>query len=601
MELFCSIILAVFTLYLEQGSCFPSGAPWDTCLTMFPKHNGQQRQTAPSHFRFHLQTASSFRPGDSINVSVTSEKAGHALTGIQLRARPTSGDRERIVGQFVAWPEEKTQALDCLGGIRNLITHSNNEPVTTLTFTWRAPDVNVGDVQFIATFVEDFDHFWVDQTLTLPSLEPPPTDKLGVDLSPNFDVIDWSECGVSKGCFLYPRACTGHDCYAAVSFRWTNGSLEFEMFASQEGYVAVGFSEDKHMGHDETVVCTAQGDSLAIQRGYNHETYNERQFKAGLSDVQARYVDGRLYCRFTRPIVMEMYVEKGHKKLREFNLEHAHYLMLAWGHIYDGTEVMGLHKELPPVSDGLVDFHLSAIIRGSSLPLAKQIHGTLMLVSWLLLAGSATVIARHYKTGFRGRLICKAQAWFQIHRFLAILLWLTTAASFILIFVVVGGWLPKWTSAAGNAHACLGVAVMAGSTLQVLAGVLRPAPGTRLRPIFNWGHFILGKATHITAGVCLFFAFYNSVIPAPQRKFAYIVLSVALVVHIAWDVGLDIAKCIHAKKSRDQYEMKTVDGTSSDVGNEPTIGQGPPEVTLYLYLSCILAVTCASITAIYMF
>jgi hypothetical protein len=68
-----------------------------------------------------------------------------------------------------------------------------------------------------------------------------------LQLSPTFEIIDWSACGNSKGCFLYPRTCSGHDCYAAVTFKTTNDTVEFEMFGSQEGYVSVGFSDDVHM------------------------------------------------------------------------------------------------------------------------------------------------------------------------------------------------------------------------------------------------------------------------------------------------------------------------------------------------------------------
>lgn len=66
-------------------------------------------------------------------------------------------------------------------------------------------------------------------------------------LSPVFELIDWSECGESKGCFLYPRTCTGHDCYVAVTYKVVNGSVEFEMVGSRQGYVSVGFSHDRKM------------------------------------------------------------------------------------------------------------------------------------------------------------------------------------------------------------------------------------------------------------------------------------------------------------------------------------------------------------------
>ena len=42
---------------------------------------------------------------------------------------------------------------------------------------------------------------------------------------------------------------------------------------------------------------------------------------------------------------------------------------------------------------------------------------------------------------------------------------------------------------------------MAASTLQVLAGILRPGLDSNFRQVFNIGHWMLGKLTHITAGI----------------------------------------------------------------------------------------------------
>lgn len=41
---------------------------------------------------------------------------------------------------------------------------------------------------------------------------------------------------------------------------------------------------------------------------------------------------------------------------------------------------------------------------------------------------------------------------------------------------------------------------MATCTLQVLAGLLRPDLKSKVRPVFNIGHWLMGKATHVLAG-----------------------------------------------------------------------------------------------------
>ena len=63
---------------------------------------------------------------------------------------------------------------------------------------------------------------------------------------------DWTECGVTKGCWLVPVSgadnCTGEDCQAAVSYRKQGDLFLMEMAVKgQDQYIAVGFSDDETM------------------------------------------------------------------------------------------------------------------------------------------------------------------------------------------------------------------------------------------------------------------------------------------------------------------------------------------------------------------
>ncbi|XP_045188788.2 putative ferric-chelate reductase 1 isoform X1 [Mercenaria mercenaria] len=581
---------------------FPNGAPWDTCLTMFPKH-GRQRQMTPCPFQMTPNTTR-YSPSESIHLIVSARTSGDTLKGIQIRARPKSGDTERIVGQFTDWPANKTHALDCLGGEKNMITHSNNLPVSSMHLIWTAPNISVGDIEFVISYVQDFTRFWVDEVVELTATElisEPQTEQL----SPTFEIIDWSECGKSKGCFLYPRTCSGHDCYTAVTYKTVNNSVEFEMFGSQEGYVSVGFSDDIVMGHDETITCTSDESGCAIQRGYNHEElYNERQFKHGLFDIQGTYKDGRLYCRFKRPLSMFVYIGEGHKLRKHYDLSDNYYLMLAWGPIYKGTEVIGIHVQLPLISSRKVSFQENEIIRGSSLPLTKQIHGSLMLIGWMWLIGIATIVARHFKNGFNNRIVCGSKVWFQIHRPLAIITWLLTVASFVLIFVVVG----KLTENA-EIHSYLGITVMSASTLQVVMGIVRPKPDSKIRAIFIWGHWFLGKSTIIIAVVTFFFAFNNDMIPQPQTYFANIVLGVFVGQQVLWEVWFEINKNWQLKKASEKYELKDMSKTGGQSGGKklhddyvnPSTSPSTPDKALVLYTLCIMIISAAALASVFLF
>ncbi|XP_060602320.1 putative ferric-chelate reductase 1 [Ruditapes philippinarum] len=522
-----------------------------------------------------------------------------------IRARPKYGDTEKIVGRFIDWPANKIQTLDCLGGVKNMITHRNNAPVPYIDLTWTAPNVSVGDIEFVISFVEEFTIFWVDEIVELSAVEivdEPPTE----ELSPTFEIIDWSACGNSKGCFLYPRTCSGHDCYAAVTFKTTNDTVEFEMFGSQEGYVSVGFSEDVHMGNDETITCTTGGSKHAIQRGYNHEElYNERQLKYGLFDIQGTYSDGRLYCRYKRPLSMFVYIGEGHKAKHYYDLSEEFYLMLAWGPIYHGTEVMGIHKVLPLISSQKVNFQSHGIVRGSSLPLLTQTHGALMLIGWMWLVCLATIVARHFKQGFKNKEACGSKIWFQIHRTLTILTWLLTVASFILIFVVVDG-----LTELAEVHSYLGITVMSASTIQVAMGLLRPKPGSQMRTIFNWGHWFLGKSTIIIAAVTFFFAFNNEIIPQPQTYFANIVLGVYVGIQVLWELWFEISKKFVSRNHSEQYKLKDMSKKSNgrSIGKKldddyvnPSSSTPTPDKSLCLYIISMIIMTAAALASIFIF
>ena len=56
--------------------------------------------------------------------------------------------------------------------------------------------------------------------------------------------------------------------------------------------------------------------------------------------MQGTYSDGKLYCRFTRPLVMSLYIGEGHTTTMTHDLTDDYYLMLAWGPTMDGNYVI---------------------------------------------------------------------------------------------------------------------------------------------------------------------------------------------------------------------------------------------------------------------
>lgn len=76
-----------------------------------------------------------------------------------------------------------------------------------------------------------------------------------------------------------------------------------------------------------------------------------------------------------------------------------------------------------------------------------------------------------------------------------VLTWSLTIAAFVIIFVQLGGW-----SSAQNPHAILGTITTIICFLQPIGALFRPAPNSRNRPYFNWGHWLGGNLAHILSG-----------------------------------------------------------------------------------------------------
>lgn len=75
-----------------------------------------------------------------------------------------------------------------------------------------------------------------------------------------------------------------------------------------------------------------------------------------------------------------------------------------------------------------------------------------------------------------------------------VLTWSMTMAAFIIIWVEIGEWSSE------TIHASLGVVTTILTFIQPIMAALRPHPDTPRRQLFNWSHWLVGNAAHISAG-----------------------------------------------------------------------------------------------------
>ncbi|XP_055955450.1 putative ferric-chelate reductase 1 [Patella vulgata] len=344
----CVILWFILAVFPFTGFCFQSGAPTDSCLTMYPHHGSAVHQTTETPFTITVDKAT-YLPDDELTVTISSP-TNTKFKGIEMKVHRLHGNTEILEGTFIDFPTDKLQTLSCFGRHANLITHRNGEQVTSLTIKWQAPHYNVGDIQFTATIVESFSVFWFNvnvlvlagsnATIVHPVFQLP-------NIPAEFIPINYNTCGTTKGCFFHPKSCTGDDCIMAVTYEDDeDGTYSFEMFGKSTngaGYISTGLSKDKKMGDDDVFMCSIGTDQVNVHHYYNPEYFTVMDFTSGFAKVQTSYMNGNIYCRFTRHKNSNLY----QKPNLNFDLSKVYYLHMAWGKTYPTTGQAAKHDDLP--------------------------------------------------------------------------------------------------------------------------------------------------------------------------------------------------------------------------------------------------------------
>lgn len=143
------ILSALIVISFSVTKCYasPSGAPPAACDSMTPGH-GFDPQTTISPYQLSVSQRS-VKGGETVTVEIFSTVSGESFKGFLLQAR-TEGDDYEIVGEFLENEDEATpfNFRNCSTGIRNAVTHANNNPKDRMSFIWRAPENFEGPVRF---------------------------------------------------------------------------------------------------------------------------------------------------------------------------------------------------------------------------------------------------------------------------------------------------------------------------------------------------------------------------------------------------------------------------------------------------------------------
>ncbi|XP_050397113.1 putative ferric-chelate reductase 1 [Patella vulgata] len=349
------VLCFCLVIYVKKGTCYPNGAPASTCLTLYPHHQSTVHQTSATPFTFAVDKTT-YQPSDELTITIGSTN-NKEFKGIEIKVHRVDGNQEVPEGQFTEFDEIKLKTNDCFGGQKNLITHNNSDAVTSLTIKWRAPGQNIGAIQFTATIVESFSVFWFNvKTVVQPASNNNIVDPVFQipTIPAEFTPINFNNCGQTKGCFYHPKTCTGDDCAVAVTYMDNkDDTYTIELIGDANngaGYIAAGLSKDKAMGEDVVFFCSVGSDTVGVKLGYNPGQYSQFDYTRGFTNVQTRFVNGKISCRFTRNKNATLYQAPN----LNFDLSEAYYLLVAWGGTYSNTGEVMHHTDTPVTTNELV-------------------------------------------------------------------------------------------------------------------------------------------------------------------------------------------------------------------------------------------------------
>nr|KAG5713992.1 hypothetical protein BaRGS_020320 [Batillaria attramentaria] len=354
-------------------------------------------------------------------------------------------------------------------------------------------------------------------------------------------------------------------------------------------------------GKDSVVECLADQDRVITHISYNGDHENEIISAAEsadmLRDVQMAVTDGYLHCQFLRKMSTS-------GESRVYDLEQDWYLLLAQGLVDNGRKAR--HERLPLASARLVDLQsLDDVGPWTQDKLFIKIHGSVMAFAWIFCAGFGIVMARFTKPLWPAHKLCGRKVWFTVHRLCMILLGVLTLFGFILVFVEAEGLAHISAKEFQKLHPIVGIIITVFTVTQIVFGLFRPSADSKNRPVFNWGHWMLGMA-------CQLLAVFNMALGLKLRKsgvhvsgpyilYAYAMYQVIMV------IVLEIITCNIRIKERKQasyviYERRnTIYSSTKEImegeANEPP-GSIALRIAVRIHLLCVTAFAAALIALI---
>lgn len=489
------IFAAVLLVLLGGALPYHTGAPQGACNNMVPGH-GSPSDSATDSYSLTAQK----QPDQSVKVTL----AG-TFKGFLIQARKADDVDSLVPGKFV--PEgNASRTVDCAQEDGTALTHKDGEVKSQVTATWIPPANWEGQVVFRATVVQDYENY-VERVLSAPvsiqksSLE---AGKRGDAVSSTTPPTsrEYAGCGQTMGCFGTPKGCVSRgSCSLLLTHVARGDGVDFELTAParhENMWIAAGISETPSMDMASVVECLRNKGVMSMRESWNSDGKKNMLIvnqTPGLTFLKRDYSDGMLRCSWHRAHVTSV------QKTTFNTATNSYYLLLAAGQFEGNSDVKKEHYERDYTKTPVNLKAMQVALGGAGSDIFIKLHGSLMIVAWVLFVSVGILLARHYKNVWEATTICGVKPWFAFHRVLMMLAVAMMIAALVLIFYKVGQW-----SVTENPHPILGIVCSVLGILQPIMALFRCHPHEENRYIFNWAHWFNGNAGQIVAVATIFFA-----------------------------------------------------------------------------------------------
>ncbi|XP_061176336.1 putative ferric-chelate reductase 1 homolog [Saccostrea echinata] len=585
-------LLVIFVCGAWQCRAYPSGAPGCKPNSLpvseydfIPSHGSTvDDQNLP----YYVNATNS---GKEWTVVIWAENS--YFKGLLLRVIPLNSSNT-VTGTYVTMPSDTRNCSD------SDATHTNADTNhTSLMFVWRQSDAMTGDVYFKATIVHTKSTNYKITASSVPNpgttVTPSASTQTAITMStaPQSGISPDPECGSTKGCL---SSCSGGACSYLITWQKRGDLVRFELMimSSENRYQAIGFSSDNKMGGDSVMVCKSYGGTVTFELGHTvGTTYSNLPSLTGtgVNVLESSQTDGRVRCVIERTInSTNSYV---------FSLTRSWHLLRAIGPLPGGAVT---YHSTRTASSSQVDF-LSASLITEEQPdnLMVKIHGSFMMIAWVMFSSIGIVTARFFKDGWEGKTLMGQKVWFQIHRTSMVSVFLFTVSAFVVIFVDVGEYREVVVADDRDYlkyHPILGIVVTSLTVINPIMSLFRCAPTDKKRPLFNVAHFLVGTGAHILAAITVLFGMNidRSNLPVEASYVMYAYMAVFVVIEITFELHRVCQKGLNSN-NHVAMEMKNFGDKSEksiQFEESPMIKK---EVFLYFHMLLMVAF-CVSMVVI---